>query len=145
MDIKTVDIFKINNYSLQEVIEFVAYNMIKQNQQAAVFTRFGDVSSCHLRFNGKKCALGWCIPDDKYSPDMEENSEVSTFMDEYKIHPSNDVTNLLTSLQTLHDEQRPYYWDNSHTGLPAIAEAFELDVDRVQAVIQQAIKDRANA
>lgn len=62
-----------------------------------------NVNCMYRSHQGRKCAIGWLIPDDKYNPDFEKkgifNDIVSNTMRELGY---NDI-NFLTNLQHCHD------------------------------------------
>lgn len=112
---KTVDLFNINDYTEQEIILFIAYSLMKQNKRAA--ESVGDIEiieRCRFRTSdGSKCAVGFCIPDDRYREEFEINSAVSVFTIVYRINISYSRLKILEKFQKLHDQLKPDKWESS--------------------------------
>lgn len=54
--------------STQELFDYITTNLLKQGEKSEDKKRF----VCLFRdSNGRKCAVGWVIPDDLYSPELE--------------------------------------------------------------------------
>jgi hypothetical protein len=95
--------------SKQEVFDFVAKKLIEQGQKSAS----SKADGCAYRGDyGRKCAIGWLIPDSNYDPDIEGNTWakiVGTFpsvsaavLDQ--IDPAVDINHgFFTYLQNCHD------------------------------------------
>ena len=90
--------------SLQEVYDTAVAGLASQEFQGCYI----DGAICAYRgTEGRKCAIGYCIPDEMYSPDMEEKS-IRTLFREFTEEmmeiflPSISVDHL-AELQKCHD------------------------------------------
>lgn len=67
---------------------------------------------CKLRYRGRKCAVGWLIPDEKYKCSMESASGVAVYNAERYCKGVGlskayvPFIQLLADLQTAHDQSR---------------------------------------
>lgn len=106
--------------SRQEIFDIVSSNLLMQGDKS-----LRESGGCAYRGkDGKKCAVGWLIPDEEYTPRMEYTS----FSDE-KIRPvlekriGRKLTHLderlLMQLVECHDQGTPRFW---HLDLERIAE-----------------------
>jgi hypothetical protein len=117
----------------QEIFDVVATHLLKQNAPSK-----GDKGLCMYRGpNGKKCAVGYLIPDSHYDPNMESMPIYSSIIVEALRANGIDVTggkidhyglnqtgNLLRSTQITHDTHPVRYWGRE---LTAIANQYGLD------------------
>lgn len=89
----------INEFSPGEIISFVGINMLKQG---CMSTKYG---ACKYRGdNGTKCAVGFLIPDDIYTPRLEGYTNAKDLIAELCRSELKDIIyDLLDELQTLHD------------------------------------------
>lgn len=98
---KTVDIFNINAFTLQEIILFIAYHLVRQNKAARDVEGF-----CRFKVGDMKCAVGFCIPDEKYEPKFENASQVTYFVNAVGIDVSSERLTVLLNFQAIHDQNR---------------------------------------
>lgn len=92
---------------------------LRQQRSRSVMTRpgrgSGVIVACAYRGeDGKKCALGILIPDDKYNPDIEgaRGSDVIKNYTEIK-KPSKGLLRLADALQAIHDTIEPTSWGDA--------------------------------
>jgi len=111
----------------QDVFDIVAWNLLRQNARAVAFDR---VKCMYRAPDGKRCAIGWLIPDDVYSKALEffgvrdiaqrligsEHARFARFLYRHMA--------LLRALQEMHDANLPVEWP---TRLRAIAQAHHLN------------------
>lgn len=92
--------------NIQDMFEFVFKKLYQQNRRSV-----DSNTSCSYRgFDGARCAVGWLIPDEIYSPEME-GYKISGIVGKYSLTdniyglPSEITQNLnfLASLQGAHD------------------------------------------
>lgn len=99
----------------QEIFEKVAKHLLVQNEQSSdpIYDK------CMYRDpDGRKCAVGCLIPDDKYFPMMDfmfqplyNNSSVKHALGDAGIDVENlEIMNLLQALQSTHDSYQPEEW-----------------------------------
>lgn len=66
-------------FTKQETFDIVVGNLIKQGGPSSE-VRGDDVAVCMYRSKeGRKCAAGWLIPDEQYSPTFENYAVVGIF------------------------------------------------------------------
>jgi len=88
--------------SKQDIFDFVSRKIIEQGGPCV-----DEYASCYYRHDGRKCAMGWLIPDNEYIPDMEQNN----IDDILKIfYPNVEVPNIkfISELQAVHDRCAVY-------------------------------------
>lgn len=109
----------------QKVFNVVKTHLLAQNAKA----QDADKLCVYRAPNGRKCAIGALIPDDKYEPIME-GQPLSSFRirnaleAEYgKINDMGNDLSLLSSLMDVHDGHTPDFWAAT---LDIIAERFKL-------------------
>lgn len=80
----------------QDVIDSVYAALVAQGAPS-----FSSSYTCHYRHEGLKCAVGICLTDDEYSPDMEgvQVNELGDLLPE-RLRPHTDT---LYQLQMAHD------------------------------------------
>jgi len=97
----------------QDVFDIVAWHLLRQGTRA---TAFDGVKCLYRAPDGKRCAIGWLIPDEVYSKALEflgvrdlaerliesEHAAFARFL--YRHMP------LLRSLQEMHDASVPAEW-----------------------------------
>jgi hypothetical protein len=84
----------------QEAFDYVVAQLVAQGEPSVSHGSHGGV--CQYRGNnGCRCAAGWLIPDDKYSPNMEGNSV--DYPPIREVLPSGPDFTLLVDLQSAHD------------------------------------------
>lgn len=102
-------------FTLQETFDTVARHLLTQKARS-----FNVEGSCKYRSeSGLKCAIGCLIPDEEYSPNIESAS-VARLLRSAITPPSLRLhdEDLLTKLQSLHDNISPHMW---HASLAARA------------------------
>ncbi|MBN3756034.1 hypothetical protein G3N95_24040 [Paraburkholderia sp. Tr-20389] len=118
--------------SAQDVFDIVATAMLRQNARATA-----DGVKCMYRApDGKRCAIGWLVPDEVYEKSLEffgvrdiavrlatESGDAGRFARFLYIHMP-----LLRDLQGMHDANLPAEWPQT---LREIAYAFRLHADVV--------------
>lgn len=63
---KTITLSTINNFSLQEIFEFVSNHLLKQNKKCM------NVGKCaYKNNNGLKCAAGCLMSENEYDHEFE--------------------------------------------------------------------------
>lgn len=102
------------NETMQHIFDTVVPLLIQQGKSSMRMNLDGYNYSCMYRGdNGSKCAIGWLIADDRYSPDLEHNGAVSV-MESLNWMPNPDLNltqfsgdkvfhNFLHDLQVCHD------------------------------------------
>lgn len=89
----------INNFSRQEIFNFVATHLLTQGKQS--YDR--NTGTCQYRGpGGRKCAVGALIGDEAYHPGME-GAHVKALVKEHKIEAADDMVDMLWDLQHIHD------------------------------------------
>lgn len=90
---------------LQEIYDVSVTGLASQGFQNS----YAEDGTCAYRgTNGRKCAIGWCIPDDKYSPEIELKS-IATILGDPKLKmvlahfPYHVHVETLRELQMCHD------------------------------------------
>lgn len=105
---KQVTLSNLEQSSAQEVFDWVAYNLLKQNQVSKIVYPGDHRSFCAYRGdNGNKCAAGWLMSDDEYKPEFEQHSWLT--LSYRKIVPDAHLR-LVRSLQDIHDGTPPRKW-----------------------------------
>ena len=109
--------------NMQKTFDTVATHLLKQGKRAMRVS-----GTCLYRTpDGLKCAVGCLIPEEMYSPDMEENVVTSLLEKFPKLHDVpliNGFSKLLRELQGLHDGWDVRDWPQ---GLREIAARFGLN------------------
>ncbi|MGF6978989.1 hypothetical protein QFZ94_007504 [Paraburkholderia sp. JPY465] len=98
----------------QDVFDIVAWHLLRQNAQA---TLPGTAKCMYRAPDGKRCAIGWLLPDEVYSPSLEffgvrdlvamlyetpHGGQFAQFLFEHMP--------LLRDLQGTHDARAPHEW-----------------------------------
>ena len=88
----------------QEVLEAVSAHLLAQGEVSQ-----GPLGNCRYRGpRGLKCALGFLISDEAYSPDLEDHTPVqNAIRTSLGFLPSEK---LLRKLQQVHDIHPPHTW-----------------------------------
>ncbi len=108
----------MKEFNRQEIFNTVAEHLLTQGRQA----KKADNSSCVYRStNGDKCAIGCLIPDDRYSPKLENNTALTlhtriytnglSYLEQalgYSINAKDAI--FLRDLQRIHDQTVPANW-----------------------------------
>jgi hypothetical protein len=102
-----ITIKTLETFNAQEVFDFVATHLLKQNKKAESQQY---INSCLYRTqDGLKCAVGCIIADDEYFYEMEGKS-VRTVLPN---STENIHFTLLLELQKIHDKPKfTAYWNN---------------------------------
>ena len=126
--------------TLQHVFDAVATHLLSQPGPA-----MSSTGTCRYRApDGRMCAVGCLIPDDRYDPGIEgytvfENQNVWDALPPH-IHEIRNVHSLLSDLQSVHDSRANYICDEdqyiwNHPSLIArlamIARARDLSPDAI--------------
>jgi hypothetical protein len=119
---KRVHLDNLFECSDQEVFDFVAHHLLKQNQKC-VFKSIGGQGSdtCLYRHGGLACAAGCLFTDDQYSEDYDDGYSWTDLVDKYKL--PDDHCELIMQLQGIHDDHVPPEWPDQ---LSFMARAFGL-------------------
>lgn len=126
----------INDFSRQQIIEFIADKLIRQNERSVSYMRGG----CRYRGdNNMRCAIGWLISDEEYNPNMESSTVKSLYFKRYEINYN--TLAMLAELQDMHDCNPIFAWP---TIIEGIAKKYGLDTVAIRAVIQKAQTEREN-
>lgn len=113
------EIPKVASSSFQQIFDFVVSNLLKQNAKSVMPVVDIDYSpSCSYRGeDGKKCAAGFLIPDDKYEPRFEHQSVCSTpviraIIEDFDRHNKNHSRKqeFIRQMQSIHDTYEPEEW-----------------------------------
>lgn len=94
---KQITVSDLPTATAQEVFDFVAYSLLKQGKKSLTPRRPGIDPVFMYREGSLRYAAGFLIPDDLYSPVMEN------------IAP-NQHSGLITSLQNIHDNYDAIEW-----------------------------------
>lgn len=100
--------------SRQAIFTKVAEHLLTQNERARGFDHSFGYNRCMYRTDdGKKCAIGCLIPDDRYSSALEGkivfDSGVFEAIDP-DLGATRDDFGFLDSLQNIHDRHDPSRW-----------------------------------
>ena len=99
----------------QEVFDIVSKGLLEQNAKS-----WDEAGICKLRDGrGRKCALGFLIPDEEYVSRMEIDIPFGDIASRYGVSPA-----LLDSLRAVHDCSSPSLWRKR---LERVADDFNLD------------------
>lgn len=136
---KAITIKTINDFSLQEIFDYVALFLLKQNKRSSitVFKQGLASESCRYRAGTPeeplKCAVGCIMSDEEYLSDYECKT-ISWLQAkvEYFNHIDNKIVLLLHSLQQKHDNCTPDKW---YCSLSDVAEHFELSTKAIDDYI----------
>jgi hypothetical protein len=102
------------NETMQHIFDTVVPLLIQQGKSSVETEVDGRVINCMYRGDGgSKCAIGWLIADDRYSPDFERRGAVDAMKSlNWMPNPELDLTqfsgdqvfhSFLCSLQACHD------------------------------------------
>lgn len=103
-----IDVNNLTTATAQEVFDWVAYNLLRQNEQASV-----DGRCRYITPDGKRCAAGFLLPDG--SPELESRSNWGALVIEGKVTEAH--RGLIARLQQLHDYNPPDVWQSALNGL----------------------------
>lgn len=98
----------------QDVFDIVAWHLLRQHAQA---TAPNDARCMYRAPDGRRCAVGWLIPDEIYTLDIEFIGVSSLAADlKTTVHGQRFAAFLdshmwlLRDLQGMHDARAPYEW-----------------------------------
>ena len=113
----------------QEIFDTVARHLFTQGERADIVldddtddgVRKGFFSCRYRAPGGAKCAVGALIPDEAYSPSMEERNFSDVYDSFAPVLPlwMGDNLRLLASLQSVHDDH--HYWGSTGSMREALA------------------------
>ena len=94
--------------NLQDIYDTAVAGLASQGFQPAYNTEYGGPSCAYRGTEGRKCAIGWCIPDELYSPAMEHKNIKALLVGSFKdslqgLFPDSISTDTLLELQKCHD------------------------------------------
>ncbi len=92
---------------LQRIFDQAARHLLKQNKKST-----DGASCCYRGLNNTQCAVGCFISDEEYKLSME-GLPSDTLLNRDNINISFDRRNLLSDLQTLHDNEYVEDWESS--------------------------------
>lgn len=111
--------------TIQELFDISAVGMLKQNKRSV-----NEHDECQYHHtNGNRCAIGFIIPDNRYTEDIEDNN-VDSAQVWFVLHQSQvdvqdeNTMEFLKELQRVHDRTDVVDWPNE---LLCIAESFKLN------------------
>lgn len=118
--------------SNQEVFNTVAEHLLRQGAKSGVPSSFCGMNrfSCRYRApDGKRCAIGICVPDDVYSENWENTTIRTVAKDDplryAKVFGTEVSSDLLEQLQECHDEFAVEAWP---TRLRTLARYYNLQL-----------------
>lgn len=138
---KTITMRTINECSEQEILKFVAYNLVKQNATSTRKRSDGLPRCAYRGDNGLKCAVGFCIEDDEYDQAMEGQSVDGAAFGQFEI--SYDRRRLLSELQGIHDSHPEDCWQACIHSLAVSICYNEEAVAAVDEAMNRAVAERA--
>lgn len=110
----------------QETFDFVFKKIIEQGKQSMKSISLNYEICAYRGDGGAKCAAGWLIPYDKYTPDMEGNVFDERFCERYNLTFSN--VELVKALQRAHDTSYgQYFLHNFKENMKQVAKNFNLE------------------
>lgn len=117
----------INNYSLQEIFDFVSNHLLTQNERC-VNENIAETFSCNYKSEkGLKCAVGCLMSDEEYDVKLEGYGVKDDKFDKFNI--SEDRKDLLSTLQIIHDTTIPDSWK---TELEMFAKNLHLEFKNIE-------------
>lgn len=130
-----ISLSTINNFSLQQIFEFIAYNLLKQGSKSV-----GDDGLCRYRGpGGQKCAVGFCMSDDEYLHILEGHSIESPVFKRFGIDA--DHLRLLGHFQIIHDSMAVEGWELCVLELAQNhAYAACIDLDQLRVAMARALQ-----
>ena len=123
---KIFDLWSITPMNNQEVFDTAVPFLLKQNARSSY-----SGGNCYYRSpNGRKCAIGACIPDELYLPEMDNESglTITALCIEYDFIRKlfSDCSNdFLREMQIIHDTHLPAEWKIAYT---VLGERWGLDI-----------------
>lgn len=110
---KVLSVATLNDHTTQEVFDHVAAHLLSQNTRS----RLEDshvVGGCAYRgTRGRTCAAGYIISDDEYHPSIESDKWEKALTKLGYLPESTPHTELILSLQDIHDRTPVYDWFDS--------------------------------
>ena len=114
---KSVTLATLPERTAQEVFDWIVYNLRKQGDRSM------QGNGCAYRGrDGLKCAAGWCIADDEYTPTLENWRWKELAFQNAKVPVEHAC--LIQGLQTVHDDVDAY--DSWEDGFDTVASQFNL-------------------
>jgi hypothetical protein len=113
----------------QAYFDFVMHKMIEQGRPSLSVMIHGTRVCAYRGENGTKCALGFIIPDDLYSEEIEGKSLRDESVNQLKCFDGKDFV-LLTTMQMAHDrasEDEKHFMDRFRNFMRSVANNFGLD------------------
>lgn len=107
MENKIISMSNINDFSLQEIFEYVSNHLLKQNRKS--YKEKQLFSGCRYKHNYLRCAAGCLISDEEYNSEFEGKNFEYVFRN-YFNHINLKSVELITKLQDIHDLSKPEEW-----------------------------------
>lgn len=120
---KEVNIYNLDSSTEQEVFDYIAKHLLKQNKKS----KTGD-GCAYWGHRGLKCAAGCLIPDDFSLSPRTNNIVWESFTDDNNITKAH--TKLIRYLQIVHDDSEPFDWKNN---LRQVATQFRLSTAIIES------------
>ncbi len=103
---KRVTVHNLNNCTKQEVLDFIASNLLRQNKKS-----FHSGNCAYRGKDGCKCAAGFLIPDEEYTPDMEGRGWRTLTSEFFPRVAENTNYWMVAAMQSIHDQFPPEEWE----------------------------------
>lgn len=103
-----------------EIIDFVTDHLLKQGARAV------EESVCRYKLGEMSCAVGCLISPEDYIP-LFENKGVKSVLIELKLDVPEEISNLLSRLQFIHDRIDPLFWKGKLSELRKVYESNSLE------------------
>lgn len=120
---KVVTIDKLNEFTKQEIFDFVAYKLINQKEKSISVMR-ACLYTLELPKKTLHCAIGHLIPENLYNISLE-GKIVSDVLVSLDIIIDDKLVIFLSNLQTIHDRYNVCAW---YDRLSAFAESYSLEM-----------------
>ncbi len=116
----------------QDLFNTVYRHLLTQGQKAFITLTHGSESCKYRTADGRKCAIGCLIPDNRYSPTLEGKRAYAEIVRE-AAGITHDQLDLASALQDVHDYHEPVEWKEQ---LAQVARRYNL----LMPVIQEPIR-----
>ena len=136
-----ITIQTINNFSRQEIFDYIALHLLKQNKRSEeeIIDPVTKIHKYACRYRGGtpedpcKCAIGVLFDDEIYNPKFEGKT-IKYLRSCYKSfsHIPLEVVPMLASLQKVHDNHDPTAWV---TSLCEVARIYNLNTKAIDDYI----------
>lgn len=113
---KEITLHNLNEFSLQEIFNYVKHHLLTQNKKALFTWSTGCVSCKYRTEYNLKCAVGCLIPKDMYKSEIE-GSTVFKVVNFYNAKVNKERVALLRKLQIIHDHVSVEKWTDALHGL----------------------------